>query len=194
MVRIFRTLCGADFAPVSVKLERPRPAGYEELYEKAFHVPVSFDAEFSEVCLPLETVDKPLVGGNREIAHQFDLLVESYLSDLEETDIITRVRQVIIEQLPSGICCRQSVSKTLNLSTSSLQAKLSHENTNFQQLLDDIRKSMSLSYLDQKRVTITEIAFLVGFSDTSSFTRAFRKWTGQSPSEYRSNPSPTITY
>ncbi len=185
MVRIFKILYGTNFFPVSVKLERPLPIGYETIYEEAFNSQVSYDADFSEICLPLEIIDKPLIGGNREIAHQFDQLVEGYLSNLEETDIITRTRQIIIEQLPSGTCCRQTVSKELNLSISSLQTKLAQEDTNFQQLLDDIRKSMSLSYIEQKRIAITEIAFLVGFSDTSSFTRAFRKWTGQSPSEYR---------
>jgi AraC-like DNA-binding protein len=185
LVRIFRTLYKPDFAPISVKLERPRPEGYEDIYHKAFHAPVSFDADYSEICLPLESVDVPLIGGNREIANQFDQLVENYLAELDETDIVTRTRHVIIEQLSSGSCNRQRVATELGLSSSSLQLRLAREETSFQALLDEVRKSIALAYMDQARIPITEIAFLVGFADTSSFSRIFRKWTGSSPSEYR---------
>jgi AraC-like DNA-binding protein len=62
---------------------------------------------------------------------------------------------------------------------------LAREGTSFQILLDDVRKSIALTYMEQERIPITEIAFLVGFAETSSFSRVFRKWTGLSPREYR---------
>lgn len=187
VVRIFRTLYRPDFSPHWVKLQRPHPHGYEEVYQKAFHAPVSFDADYSELCLPLEDMDAPLVGGNREIANQFDQLVENYLTELDKTDIVTKARQAIIEQLPSGQCSRQGVATKLGVSSSALQLRLAREGTSFQALLDDVRKSLALTYMEQKRIPITEIAFLIGFADTSSFSRVFRKWTGSSPSEYRQN-------
>ena len=185
VVRIFRTLYKPDFSPHWVKLQRPRPNGYEEVYQKAFHAPVSFDADYSEICLPLEDMDAPLVGGNREIANQFDQLVENYLTELDETDIVTKARQVIIEQLPSGKCSRQGVATKLGVSSSALQLRLARQETSFQALLDDVRQSLALTYIQQERIPITEIAFLIGFADTSSFSRIFRKWTGLTPSKYR---------
>jgi AraC-like DNA-binding protein len=71
------------------------------------------------------------------------------------------------------------------MSPSRLQQKLAEQDTNFQDLLSNIRQSLALDYMGQSRLSITEISFLLGFSDTSSFTRAFRRWTGKSPRDYR---------
>jgi AraC-like DNA-binding protein len=63
--------------------------------------------------------------------------------------------------------------------------KLAERNSSFQDLLAQVRQSLALAYMEQARVSITEMSFLLGFADTSSFTRAFRRWTGKSPREYR---------
>ena len=73
----------------------------------------------------------------------------------------------------------------LGMSPSTLQLKLSQHGTNFQQLLDDTRKELGCSYVQQPTRSVTEITFLLGFNDTSNFTRAFKRWTGMSPTEYR---------
>jgi AraC-like DNA-binding protein len=71
------------------------------------------------------------------------------------------------------------------MSPSALQQKLAQQESNFKDLLNQVRRSLALSYIDQSRISITEISFLLSFADTSSFTRAFRRWTGKSPSDQR---------
>ena len=72
----------------------------------------------------------------------------------------------------------------MNLSLRSLQRKLAEEGTSYEALLAATRQELALSYLAEHRYSISEIAYLLGFSDTSSFTRAFKRWTGQAPSQY----------
>lgn len=71
------------------------------------------------------------------------------------------------------------------MSLKALEVKLSRENTNFQQVLDSTRQSLAASYIEQSSFSITEIAFLLGFSDAANFTRAFKRWTGKPPLEFR---------
>jgi len=185
LVRLFRLLYNPDFAPVSVSLARPCPTGYEEQYLKSFHAPVTFDAAYCEICLDPEAVDQPLMGGNREIAHQNDRIIEEYLAALDQADIVTRVKQIIIQTLSSGNCSKRRVAGEMAMSPSALQQKLAQLDSSFQDLLNQVRQSLALAYMEQARVSITEMSFLLGFSDTSSFTRAFRRWTGKSPRDYR---------
>jgi AraC-like DNA-binding protein len=102
--------------------------------------------------------------------------------------VIIGVKQKIIEYLPDGDCSRDRVASALCMSPTTLQLKLSQRGTNFQQLLDDTRKELACSYLSQAARSVTEITFLLGFSDTSNFTRAFKRWTGVSPTDYRQHP------
>ena len=185
VVRLFRLIHRPDLKPVSVSLARPCPPGYEEQYRKSFHTSVTFDAPYCEICLDRATVDEPLMGGNREIAHQNDLIIEEYLSALDQADIITRVKKIIIQSLPSGNCNKLRVASEMAMSSSALQQKLAERSSSFQDLLGQVRQSLALAYMEQPRVSITEMSFLLGFADTSSFTRAFRRWTGKSPRDYR---------
>ena len=185
LVRLFRLLYRPDFAPMSVSLARPCPPGYEEEYLKSFHAPVAFDAAYCEICLDSATVDEPLMGGNREIAHQNDRIIEEYLTALDKSDIVTRVKKIIIQTLPSGNSSKQRVASEMAMSTSALQQKLAERRSSFQDLLNQVRQSLALAYMEQAQFSITEMSFMLGFSDTSSFTRAFRRWTGKSPRDYR---------
>ena len=185
LVRLFRLLYRPDFAPVAVNLARPCPPGYEDQYQKSFHAPVTFDAPYCEICLDRATVDEPLMGGNREIAHQNDRIIEEYLAAMDKADIIARVKQIIIQNLSSGKCSKQRVASEMAMSPSALQQKLAERKSSFQELLNQVRQSLALAYMEQARVSITEMSFMLGFADTSSFTRAFRRWTGKSPRDYR---------
>jgi AraC-like DNA-binding protein len=185
LVRLFRLLYKPDFAPVTVSLARPCPPGYEAQYEKSFHAPVTFDTPYCEICLEQTVVDEPLMGGNRELALQNDRVIEDYMAALDKADIIARVKQIIIQTLSSGNCSKQRVANEMAMSPSALQQKLAQRHSSFQDLLNQVRQSLALAYMEQARVSITEMSFLLGFADTSSFTRAFRRWTGKSPRDYR---------
>jgi len=185
VIRVFRMIYLPDFAPISVSLARPRPEGYEDLYTTSFHVPVTFDTTTCEICMDQAVMDIPLRGGNREIASEHDKILQSYISALDAEDIVNRVKRVILQKLPSENCTKQQVASELAMSPSALQQKLAARESSFQDLLNQVRKSLALDYMEQSRVSITEMSFMLGFNDTSSFTRAFRRWTGKSPRDYR---------
>ena len=71
------------------------------------------------------------------------------------------------------------------MSSRSLQMKLAEKGTSFQEILDSTRHSLALGYMEQSAISITEAAYLLGFSDVSNFTRAFKRWTGKSPRDFR---------
>lgn len=185
IVRVFRMIYRLDFAPLSVTLARPRPEGFEELYTTSFQVPVQFGTPSCEMCLDPTIVDIPLLGGNREIAGEHDKIMQNYIAALDTADIINRVKRIILQKLPSENCTKQQVASELAMSPSALHQKLAAQDTSFQDLLNQVRKSLALDYMEQSRVSITEMSFMLGFNDTSSFTRAFRRWTGKSPRDYR---------
>lgn len=185
IIQLFRMIYQPEFTPLSVSLPRPCPPGCEQLYKKSFGVPVTFDAPYCEICIDPMIVDETLMGGNREIAHELDRIMESHIAALDKDDIVSRVKRAILQLLPSGKCNKQRVAGELAMSANGLQQKLAARETSFQDLLHQIRHSLALDYMEQARVSITEMSFMLGFSDTSSFTRAFRRWTGKSPRDYR---------
>ena len=185
LIRLFRLIYLPDFKPMSVSLQRPCPKGYEEFYLKSFGVPVTFDAEVSVICIDRALVDEPLLGGNRVLAQQNDRVIDEYLAAQEHADIECRVRNHIVQSLSSGSCSKQRVAAEMCMSPSTLQQKLGQLDTTFQDVLNQVRESLARSYMEQSSITITEVSFMLGFTDTSSFTRAFRRWTDKSPSDYR---------
>ena len=108
-----------------------------------------------------------------------------YLEKLDKQNVSNRVRNLIVEKLSTGLVSKQQVADGLNISSRSLDLKLVGENTNLQQVLDSTRQSLASGYMEQSGISITEIAYLLGFSDAANFTRAFKRWSGKSPSDFR---------
>ena len=104
-----------------------------------------------------------------------------------ETDdsYATRVRSALIELLPSGACTIEDVAKKLGYSKRSLQRKLQEEQTNFQKQLNHTRELLAKYYVGSTEMRAEDIAYLLGYQDTSSFLRAFAVWTGDSVRAYR---------
>ena len=126
-----------------------------------------------------------LPGASPDMAQHNDEIVMGYLAQMDRQDIVNRVRRLIIEELASGNLSKQGVADKMHMSPRNLQLKLAAENTTFQDILDNTRQSLATGYMEQSHLAITEIAYLLGFSDASNFTRAFRRWFGVSPREYR---------
>lgn len=135
--------------------------------------------------LPKQILQLPLVGACAELAQLHDNIATGYITRLDKDDVVAAVRQKIIEYLPNGDCTRDKVAAAMCVTPTTLQNKLSRRDTNFQDLLDAIRKELAISYVRQPSLTITEITFLLGFGDTTNFTRAFKRWEGVSPTEFR---------
>lgn len=185
LVRTMRQLYKPGFNPLRVEFHRPMPREGAEPYEALIRAPVSFSHAASLLVFDKTDLLQNLAGSCPELAQVNDNISISYLARLDKSDVITGVTQKIIEFLPDGDCSRDRVASALCMSPTTLQLKLSQRGTHFQQLLDDTRKELACSYLRQASRPVTEITFLLGFSDTSNFTRAFKRWTGLSPTDFR---------
>jgi AraC-like DNA-binding protein len=98
---------------------------------------------------------------------------------------------MIVEQLASGGVSAEKVAQALHVSTRTLHRQLQGEGTTFKGLLEETRRKLAATYLRDEDISVTEIAFMLGFSEPSAFTRAYRRWTGESPSAAREGTSLT---
>jgi AraC-like DNA-binding protein len=189
VVLAMRQLYKPEFNPLRISLSHPMPRDGAGPYEAIFRAPVDFAQPAPLLVFSKTDLEQPLAGACAELAQLNDNLATNYIARLDKSDVVTTVRQKIIEYLPNGDCTRDKVASAMCISPTTLQFKLSQCDTNFNELLDMTRKELASSYVQQSSLSITEITFLLGFSDTSNFTRAFKRWEGMSPTDYRRQAS-----
>lgn len=183
-VRICRSLTNRSFSPLLVELRRPAPANPTP-FHRCFRAPVTFGASRDAMTLDKETCEKRLRGANAELARANDVIAAKALERWDQSRLANRVRALLLEGLPTGAPTQARAAHALGTSTRALQRRLAGEGTSYAALLDATRRELAEAYLRQVRYSVTEIAYLLGFSATASFTRAFRRWNGEAPSDFR---------
>jgi AraC-like DNA-binding protein len=172
-----------DLAPEWVRLRRPDPGGSER-YVEFFGCPVSFAAGENGIAMRLEDLRRNLPAGNPELAADADRLLDRMIAEVDEGETTSRVRQILVRDLSAGSLGEAEVARQLNRSVSSLQRDLRTEGTTFRQLVEDTRRDMAVRLLHNEGRSIGQTAFMLGYSDQSTFTRAFRRWHGVSPGQF----------
>jgi AraC-like DNA-binding protein len=184
ILRMCRMLRGRDYAPLRVELMRPA-AGVELAYQRAFRAPVVFSAGANILFLDAASMQLPLEDANAELAQHNDEIAARYLATIANGSVVDRVRKVLIDMLRSGEPHQQELARRMHLSIRTLQRQLAEAGSSYSTLLDDTRRQLALAYLANAQYDVSEIAFLLGYTDAGSFTHAFRRWTGTSPSAWR---------
>lgn len=184
MVQLCRMIYGGGFDPTCVSLTHSRPSNVNAHYA-FFHCEVAFDAEATEMVMPRSQADEELVGFNPQLVHKFDEIIIEYLRQRDHGDIVGRIRAVIFEELPSGEISLERCAAMLHMSSRNLARKLVDEGTSFKSLLSEVRRELAEMYIRDRSLTMTDITFLLGFSETSSFSRAYKGWSGSSPNAHR---------
>ena len=185
LLHFSRFIYRPDFDPLRVELRRPRPDRNIEKFSECFRAPIQFGSEKNALVFHARDMTVRLPAANAELARQNDAVVMALLKQINRSDIIAQVRASFIELLPSGDCSRKNVAVQLGMSARTLQNRLMIRETNYSDLLSETRRELAEQYMQQRLHTVSEVAFLLGFSEISSFARAFRSWTGESPSHYR---------
>jgi AraC-like DNA-binding protein len=183
-VRVCRSLTDRSFAPLRVDLARPAPPDPSP-YSRYFRAPVVFDAPEHALLLGRRECDRSIPGANPELARSNDLIAAKALARWDQARAADRVRAALVETLPNGALSLGAMARALGTSTRVLQRRLGDEGVTYAGLLDETRRELAEAYLREGRASMTEIAYLLGFSGSASFTRAFRRWWGQAPSEFR---------
>ena len=124
-------------------------------------------------------------GSHPQLAELNDQIMINYLAKLDQDHITQKAKATIVDQLPSGSVTDETVARSLHMSSRKLQRQLKREGTTFNTLLNKVRQDLAQKYLREEDTSMTEIAFLLGFSESSAFSRAFRRWMGVSPTTFR---------
>ncbi len=185
VIKFMRLVYKPDYLPLRVDVVGERPEELNEKYREHFSADVRFGAEVPAVHVAKEDLDIKLTGSSASLAFHNDQLTAAILADMRKHDLQARVYSRLIEYLPAGDCSREKVAHSLNMSESAFQKKLKAEGTSYQEVLDNTRTELAKHYLGKSGLSISEAAFLLGFSDSSNFSRAFKRWVGESPTDYR---------
>lgn len=169
--------------PLAVRVRHAAPS-YRSEYERIFRAPVAFGAQMNALKIDKGFLSLRQPPVSRYVFGVLSARAEGLLRELEETKTVRgQVESLLIPVLHTGVPPIEQIAAKVGLSRATLYRKLKAEGASFEKVLDELRHRMALHYLDGKKVSVNEAAYLVGFSEPSAFSRAFRRWTGTSPAK-----------
>lgn len=169
--------------PLEVHMRHDKATNAGE-YARVFRAPVRLGAEHNAIVFMRERLNTPARHPNPSLLSSFHRNADRLLRDLERGDtFVGKVRRVLVERLEDGVSITEA-ARRLHVSEATLRRRLAEEGTTYRQVVDTVRKELALSYLDG-HLQPTEVGYRVGFANAGAFGRAFRRWTGTSPMEYR---------
>jgi AraC-like DNA-binding protein len=175
---------GQQLVASNLFLRRPLPADPSP-WENFYGCKVQFGAQTDCLVLDLASANMALPSANIPMANTFDAILSEQLNRYFKDDLISQCKSLVLKELTSGPPAAAWVAKEMALSQRTLQRKLRALGWSYQELLDETRHELARRYLNDAAKSVTEITFLLGFSEQSAFTRAFKRWSGLSPSAWR---------
>lgn len=189
--RFFCWLIGSSIALKEVRFAGQAPASKQkvEKYQQLFGCPVYYGQLRDEFVFDTRYLKYPLVQNEQSLkeflrAAPYPLMVMQ--NGHGDGSLVNRVRAMIGHDYSKGFPSFEKITDALNMSAPTLRRRLKKEGTTFQQLKDECRRDAAMAYLSNSELSINAVAALMGFTDPSAFHRCFKKWTGQTPGEYRS--------
>lgn len=178
--------------PKRIEFEHPRRRGIGEL-EKFYGCETVFGAPENVMVFDRADLELPLTTSDKQLSRVLHLFGEQALCQgrPETPALVLEVERAISARLADGQATLEAVAQGLGMSARTLSRKLSQDGTSFFRILEDLRKSQAMLYLRDSDLVLAEIAFLLGYSGLSSFNDAFKRWTGVSPGQFRTQESKT---
>jgi AraC-like DNA-binding protein len=184
-VSIARQVCPVPVAPLEVLVRHPAPMSTAS-HADYFGCPVRFGADLDALLFSSETLAQPNILGDEGISRYLISHLDAELAEIvEEPPLVARAKDTIAQALSEGTPRMADIARALGLSARSFHRRLSEHGMNFQTLTEDTRRDLAEGLLRDENLSLAEIAFLTGFSEQSSFTRAFKRWVGTTPASYR---------
>jgi AraC-like DNA-binding protein len=186
--------CVARFELREARFRHARPESCAE-HERIFAAPLAFEQEDDELVFDRALLAEPMRDADPGLCGYLDHHLEEMLtSTLGSSAFMDRVRRAVADELRGGSPDLEVTAGQLHMSTRSLQRRLQEHELSFQQVVNDVRRDLAARYLADSRLSVAEVAFLVGFAEVNNFHRAFKRWTGLTPAECRRRgPSPRIS-
>ena len=169
----------------AVRFTYPAPV-YRAVYDEVFRVPVTFGAEQNALAIEGSIVTRRVALQPRYVFGLLSERADALLAKLESSKTLRgRVEALLLPVLHTGEAGIDTIAAKVGMSRWTLSRKLKAEGATFEQVLDELRHRMALDYLAARKVSVNEAAYLCGFSEAAAFSRAFKRWTGRSPSDVR---------
>jgi AraC-like DNA-binding protein len=182
LVKLCRMQYGDSFVPAAVSMRRPAPRRPES-WDEFFGVPVAFGAVENVVLIDPKVAGETLTTAHAALLERH----QSKLADLDAPDLVKRVRLAIQQLLPSGSVSEGKIAGLVGVNPRTLHRRLSERGESFRSLLQRVRMDLARRYLLEDDYNVTQAAFMLGYSDSSAFSRAFKSWFGMPPSEFSGN-------
>ncbi len=185
VTQISREVSPEPFNPAAVYFRHASP-GDVSAHEEYFGCPVYYGADRDALEVSEENLARPNRLGDAGVAAFIDLHLDEELEAVAmEKDLAARVREAVANALSSGVPTISDIAGTFGMSGRTLQRRLAEDGHTFQALVDAARRELAERLLEATDYSLAEVAFLTGFSDQSAFTRAFKRWAGQTPRSFR---------
>ena len=186
-LKLARDGTGREITPQVVAFAHPAPAEQSE-HRRFFHVPVTFGAGATSMILSAQDAAQPLLGADDALSTIVRRRLDKSLADRRQADMggfAERVRRLMVEHLGQPTLTPHGVARALTVSRRTLSRRLAEEGTSFRDLLDDVRRESACALLHDGSRSVGDVAFFLQYSEPAAFHRAFRRWTGQTPREFR---------
>ena len=184
LIKGFQAVTDGTFKPEKIVFNHPPNTDIAE-YQRIFQCPVEFNAKSFQLFFPASMLSYRSLYAEPELLNLHIQAADQHLAVLQQQDLITEVRSQLGALLESGETTLANVANRLGVTPRHLRHQLDLAGTSFQRLLNDYRHRLARRLLSQTDEGISEIVYLTGFSEPSTFYRAFRRWEGTTPIEYR---------
>jgi AraC-like DNA-binding protein len=182
---IARQLTGEHLVPLEVHFMHPEPTNAQAL-RQLFEGPLHFNAPYNGMVFDVAYLELPVLGHDRRLGEILTRQADQLLEQLPDRGgFVRRVQELLTEELNGGNPNADHIASRLQLSTRTLSRRLKACGTSHQTLLDQLRHELATRYLRNTEMDVSEVAFVLGFSDASALNRAFKRWAGMTPTEYR---------
>lgn len=184
-VSLSRQVSRKAFAPLEVYFKHPAPKEIHQ-HETYFGCPVHFGNDKDAMLLSRQSLSEPNVLGDEGITQFLVSHLDHQLSQIDDTPALqTQTKGEIARALSEGLPGMADIARRLGLSARSFHRRLAEQGLSFQTLTEETRREIALGMLQEERYALSEIAFLTGYSEQSAFNRAFKRWMGVTPANYR---------
>jgi AraC-like DNA-binding protein len=187
-LNVMRGLCGQNWHPAQAHFAHQRPHD-EAPYRHVFRASPRFNAEHTALVFPVRWLDRPMPSADPLLHRLMGERVRELESQMGE-DLVGQLRRVLRTLVSSSECSLAVVAKRVGMHGRTLNRRLSAEGTSFLHLKEEVRYEVASQLLENTRTPANQIAMMLGYTDASSFTRAFRRWAGMGPAQWRSSRSP----
>src|SRR5216683_3668307 len=189
IVRACRDMTRKRISPVRAEFMHGRPNA-KVAYSDYLGCPVKFHAEWDALVYDANAMRLPVVGADSKLFKVLERACQKILGPTpRKPDIVHDVRELVIDRLAKGTLNFDNVARELNMSSKTLERRLAARGTTFSSLLDDIRSGLAKRYLSDTDLRLEQITYLTGYSEPAALVRAFRRWTGTTPMQFRAKRS-----